>query len=203
MSKSKPILIGCEYSAIVREAFAAHGLEAWSCDILPSEKDGNHLQCDIIEAILSREWGFIGLHLPCTKIALCGNSTYGKGMVKHNERIESIKWTKKVYELAKSVCDKVYFENPMNVIGAYIGKKTQTIQPYQFGHLEQKETWLWLHGLPLLKETNNVYDEMMLLPKKERERIHYMSPGEHRGLDRSRTFINIASAMANQWGPLL
>lgn len=197
------ILIGCEYSGIVRDAFAAKWHNAWSCDILPSEAEGNHLQCDIVEAILSRHWDFIGLHLPCTKIALCGNSTYGNGMEKHNERLESIKWTAGVYELAKRVCYKGYFENPKNVMGAYIGKKSQTIQPYQFGHPEQKETWLWVWGLPLLTETNNVYNEMMLLPKKDRERIHYMSPGDRRGLDRSRTFTGIAQAMADQWSHLL
>jgi hypothetical protein len=85
-------------------------------------------------------------------------------------------------------------------LGSRIGKRSQAIQPYQFGHLEQKETWLWLHGLPLLTETNNVFDEMMKLPRKERERIHFMSPSESRGHERSRTFTGIADAMAEQWG---
>ncbi|MFM9945060.1 MAG: hypothetical protein ACKVQB_07470 [Bacteroidia bacterium] len=193
------VLIGCEYSAIVRRAFEQQGHEAWSNDILPTEIDGNHLQCDILEAIKAQKWDFIGLHLPCTKIALCGNSTYGKGMKKHAERLEAIQWTKKIWEAAIQVCNKVYFENPKNVMGKHIGKHTQAIQPYQFGHLEQKDTWLWLYGLPKLTATNNVYNDMMLLPKNKRERIHHMSPSEKRGLERSRTYTGIAEAMAKQW----
>ena len=194
------VLIGCEYSGIVRDAFAAKGHNAWSCDLLASERPGQHLQCDIKEAIMSRSWDFIGLHLPCTKIALCGNKHYGKGMPKNKERIEAMDWTGTVYELAKQFSYKGYFENPKNVMGAVIGKKTQTIQPYQFGHLEQKETWLWLWGLPKLVETNNVYDEMMKLPKQERERIFHMTPSADRGHERSRTYTGIALAMAEQWG---
>lgn len=194
------VLIACEYSGIVRDAFAALGHEVWSNDLLPTDKAGNHYQCDILEAFNKQIWDLIIMHLPCTKIALCGNSTYGTGMRKHLERIEAIEWTKNVYETAKSICNKVALENPKNVMGRYIGKRTQAIQPFQFGHLERKETWLWLHGLPTLKETNNVYNEMMLLPKKERERMHYMSPSKNRGHDRSKTYTGIAAAMANQWG---
>lgn len=194
------ILIGCEYSATVRDAFANKGHNVWSCDLLPSEKGGNHYQCDIKEAIHKQKWDLIILHLPCTKIALCGNSTYGKGMKKHNERLESIEWTKSVYNEALSVCDAVVFENPKNVMGTYIGKRSQAIQPYEYGHLERKETWLWVNGLPLLQPTNDVYEEMMKLPKKERERIHYMSPSDNRGLERSRFFTGWATAMAEQWG---
>lgn len=194
------VLIGCEYSATVRQAFAARGHNAWSCDLLQSEIPGNHYQCDILEAIQKRRWDIIILHLPCTKISICGNSTYGKGMKKHEERISAIEWTGFVINYAKSVCDCVVFENPKNVMSHKIGKRTQAIQPYQFGHPEQKETWLWIWGLEPLEETENVFDEMMKLPKKERERIHYMSPGENRGLERSRFYKGIAKAMAEQWG---
>lgn len=197
------VLIACEYSGIVRDSFASNGHNAWSCDLLPTEKEGQHYQCCVLEAMDKQKWDFIGLHLPCTCIALCGNSTYGRGMIKHKERLDAIRWTKMVYEKAISVCDKVYFENPKNVMGAFIGKRTQAIQPFEFGHPERKETWLWLHGLPNLIQTNNVYDEMMKLPKKDRERLHYMSPGENRGHERSRTFTGIAQAMADQWGKLL
>jgi len=88
----------------------------------------------------------------------------------------------------------------MNVLGSEIGKRSQSIQPYQFGHKEQKETWLWLHGLPPLRPTKNVYAPMMRLPKKKRERLYYLSPGSHRAKERSRTFEGIAEAMADQWG---
>jgi hypothetical protein len=87
----------------------------------------------------------------------------------------------------------------MNVLGAKIGKRTQVIQPYQFGHMEQKETWLWLHGLSPLDPTKNVYNRMMKLPRKKRERLHYLSPGPNRGKERNRTFMGIAEAMAEQW----
>jgi hypothetical protein len=90
----------------------------------------------------------------------------------------------------------------MNVLGAKIGKRTQVIQPYQFGHMEQKATWLWLHGLPPLIPTRNVSRQMMRLPRKKRERLHYLSPNPNRGKERSRTFTGIADAIAEQWGDL-
>lgn len=195
------VLIGCEFSATVRESFRRHGHDAWSCDLLPSELLGPHLQCDIVKA-LDEQWDLIILHLPCTAIALCGNATYGRGCPKHTERLRAIEWTAAVWRKAISVCDRVAFENPKNVMGPMIGKRTQVIQPYEFGHAERKETWLWLHGVPILMPTDNVYAEMMTLPKKQRERLHYMSPGENRGQERSRTFQGIADAMADQWGRL-
>lgn len=194
------VLIGCEYSGIVREAFKSRGHNAWSCDLLPTEIPGQHYQGDINDAILSQQWDFIGLHLPCTHIALCGNKHYGKGMKYHDKRLKSARWTADVIFLARTHCKSMYFENPKNIMRAYLGKRTQSIHPYQFGHPEQKETWLWLYGLEPLKETNNVYDEMMLLPKNKRERIFHMTPSENRGLERSRTFSGIAQAMAEQWG---
>lgn len=87
----------------------------------------------------------------------------------------------------------------MNVLGTKIGKRSQAIQPYQFGHAEQKETWLWLHGLPPLKPTKDVQAQMMKLPIKKRERLYYLSPGHGRAKERSRTFSGIAEAMAKQW----
>lgn len=142
------VLIGCEFSAIVRKAFSSLGHDAWSCDLLHSEEPGNHFKLDVFDAIgnncFGYGWDLIILHPPCTKISLCGNSTYGNGMPKHNERIESIKWTAHLWEFAKQRCERVAMENPKNVMGKVIGKKSQTIHPYQFGHPEQKETWLWL-----------------------------------------------------------
>lgn len=194
------VLIACEYSGIVREAFRKRGHDAWSCDLLDTEILGNHYKCDIIESFYKKYWDIIIMHLPCTKIALCGNRYYGYGMPKHNERLQAIEWTKNTYNLAKSLCKKVAFENPKNVMGKFIGKRTQSIQPFMFGHMERKETWWWLYGLPPLQETNNVYEKMMLLPKNKRERVFYMSPSEKRGMERSRTFQGIADAMAEQWG---
>lgn len=196
------ILIGCEESQAVCIEFRKQGHEAYSNDI--QECSGGHpewhLQMDILDAFGLKKWDLIMMHLPCTAIALCGNSTYGVGMPKHQERIDSIEWTKMVWGKAISICDKVGFENPKNVMGKYIGKRTQVIQPYEFGHLERKETWLWLYGLPKLKPTDNVFDKMMMLPKNERERLHYMPPSKDRGKLRSKTFSGIAKAMAEQWG---
>lgn len=196
------VLVACEFSGIVREAFRNRGHDAWSCDLLPSEQDGQHLQMDVYLAIVSQCWDLIMMHLPCTAIALCGNSTYGLGMSKHKNRIEAVSWTAKMWRFACSRCSKVGFENPKNVMGAVIGKRTQAVQPFQFGHLERKETWLWLHGLPPLKPTNNVFEAMMKLPKNQRERLHYMSPSKNRGQERSRTYQGIADAMADQWGSI-
>lgn len=193
------VLVACEFSGIVRNAFRARGHNAWSNDILQTESEGNHYQCDIMESFNKQNWDLVIMHLPCTKIALCGNSTYGTGMIKHHERIEAIKWTQTIWELAVKNFEKVVFENPKNVMGKYIGKRTQVIHPYQFGHPERKETWLWLKGLPSLTETNYVFNEMMALPRNKRERLHYMSPSETRGHERSRTFTGIAEAMATQW----
>lgn len=196
----KSILVACEFSGTVRNAFAAKGWDAWSCDLLPTESPGNHIQGDAVEAMRSRRWDMIIMHPPCTKIALCGNSTYGRGMPKHSERLESIEWTADLWYRAKSVCHRIALENPKNVMGAAIGKRNQVIHPYEYGHPEQKETWLWLHGLPPLKPTNNVYAHMMTLPRKERERLHFMSPSKSRGHERSRFFSGWAGAMADQWG---
>lgn len=195
------VLIGCEFSGAVRNAFAAMGHDAWSCDLLPAESDGQHIQGDVFEAVNRGSWDIIVLHPPCTALGLCGNARYGRGMPKHAERLQAIRWTSLLWDIA---CQRarvgVAMENPKNVMGPVIGKRTQVVHPWQFGHPEQKETWLWLHGLKPLTPTNDVYGHMMTLPKKERERIHYMSPSARRGHERSITFSGIAQAMAQQWG---
>lgn len=205
---SKKVLVACEESQAVTIAFRKLGIEAYSCDILPCSGGHPewHIQGDVVKHLNSVPDGYydlIGLHYPCTGVALCGNKHYGNGMPKNHLRKQAIKDTVHVFELCKQKGKRVYYENPKNVMGAYIGKRTQAIQPWQFGHPESKETWLWLRNLPVLIETNNVYDQMMRLPKKERERIFYMSPGDNRGGDRSKTFPGIAAAFAAQWSPLL
>jgi hypothetical protein len=193
------VLLGCEYSAEEREQFAKLGHNAWSCDILESEKAGQHYQEDIFDAV-SRRWDLIILHPPCTAMALCGNRTYAKGKPRFQERALAWAWTKKLYHHAVNNAAFVCLEQPKTTLGSVIGKMSQAIHPWQFGHPEQKETWLWLHNLPKLKETKNVYNEMMLLPRAKRERIFFMSPGQDRGKERARAFPGIAAAMAEQWG---
>ena len=194
------VLVGCERSATVRDEFLKRGHDAYSCDLYPRLGDDRHMQCDAFEAISSRRWDRIILHPPCTCIALCGNKHYGQGMPKHGDRIKAIEWTRRLWDYAVSKCDGVGMENPKNVMGPVIGKRTQAIQPWQFGHPEQKETWLWLHGLPELTPTNVVFDEMMQRPKRDRERIFHMTPSKDRGDKRSKTYAGIAKAMAEQWG---
>jgi hypothetical protein len=195
------ILICCEHSGVVREAFRGAGHDAWSCDILPaSDASLFHFQADCV-TVIPQGWDLIVMHPPCTAIALCGNSTYGRGMPKHGDRLSALDWTESLWRLACRHSPRVALENPKNVLGARIGPKTQTVHPWQFGHMEQKETWLWLNGLPPLLPTQNVYEDMMKLPRKQRERIHFMSPSSRRGHERSITFSGIARAMAETWGP--
>lgn len=173
------VLVACESSGKVREAFRALGHDAWSNDILPAD-DGSefHIQEDCWDVIKGRKlgtymgveffdlstadkesvnegvieedrepWDLIIMHPPCTALAVSGNRWYGKGMPKHQERIESIKWTAALFNTAKEYAPRVAMENPVGVIPIPV---TQYIQPWQFGHGETKKTGLWLHGLPKL-----------------------------------------------------
>lgn len=209
--RSKRILIACEYSGTVRDAFIEAGHNAWSCDIIPDEGfySDKHYTGDIVDSLSlggffnEIEWDLIIAHPPCTAIAVSGNRHYGRGKPKHDERLLSIRFIEKLWELCTSKSPRVCFENPVGVIPSMTKLPSpQYINPWMFGHMEQKKTGLWLHNLPELKETNNVYEEMMLLPKKEIERIFYMSPGKDRGKLRSKFYKGIAEAMVEQWGTL-
>jgi|SRR5690554_3427460 len=198
------VLVACEYSGKVREAFRRRGHDAWSNDLLPAD-DGSefHIQGDCAEVIKSREWDLIIMHPPCTALTVAGNSTYGEGQRKYDERLEAVAWTVALWGLAKSHSKAVAMENPVGVLPRMGGiKPAQYVQPWMFGHMEQKKTGLWLHNLPKLTDTHNVYNEMMKLPKSERERLHYLPPSKDRWKIRSETFQGIADAMAEQWGAL-
>lgn len=202
------VLVACEYSGVVRDAFIARGHEAISCDLLPTEADPRwHIQGDCNEAIRSRFWDLIILHVPCTAMAVCGNRTYGRGKAQYGERLSAILWTAATVELALRHSFRVALENPCSVIFPYLRKHyhadVQYIHPWQHGHPEQKKTGLALWNLPRLQPTNDVYDHMMTLPRKERERIFFMSPGEDRGKERARFYPGFAEAFADQWGSLL
>lgn len=195
------ILIGFEESQEICKAFRNLGFEAYSCDIKPcsGECPEYHIQTDIFKALDLMKWDLIILHPPCTYTALCGNRWYYNSPL----REEGVKLCKNSWDKALSICNHVVLEQPKTIMQRYIGKKSQVIQPYQFGHTETKETWLWLKGLPNLKETDNVKKEMDLLPAKEKHKIWYASPCEKRSELRSKTYSGIAKAMANQWGKLL
>ena len=198
------VLVACEYSGRVRDAFIRQGHDVISCDLLPTDVPGPHYQGDVIEYLGGFYDGYFDLiiaHPECTKLCVSGNRHYGEGKPKYDQRLASVKWTVKFWELAKRKAGKVAFENPVGVLRRLGGMpKASYIQPYEFGHLEQKKTGLHLHNLSPLKATNNVYDEMMMLPINVRERVHYLAPSPDRWKIRSTTFEGIAEAMADQWG---
>lgn len=204
------VLIACEYSATVRDAFRERGHDAWSCDLLPTEGDPRwHYQCDVMDAIGVHPWDLIIVHIPCTEMAVCGNATYGLNAdgspkPRHVERLAAIERALKVWDAACMMSSRVAMENPASVLFSALRSRrkafVQYIQPYGFGHMEQKKTGLALKGLMPLRETNNVYKEMMKLPKNVRERVHYMSPGPDRAKERARFYPGFAEAMADQWG---
>jgi len=190
------ILVACEESQAVTIEFRNRGHEAFSCDILPCSGGHPewHLQQDVIE-LLRQEWDMIIAFPPCTDLAVSGAAWFEEKR-KDGRQQKSIDFFMLFANLKTPYC----IENPVGIMSTVWRKPDQIIQPYEFGHPEQKKTCLWLNGLPLLKETKNVKDEMMLLPKNKRERLHYLSPGPDRAKLRSKTFPGIAEAMAKQWG---
>ena len=194
------VLVACEYSGTVRDAFIARGHDAISCDLLPTDATGPHHQGDVYDLLMER-WDLIIAHPPCTALTVAGNSTYGECKPRYPERLEAAVWTEDLWENCKAVSNKVCFENPVGVLTRLTSMpKANYIQPYQFGHKEQKRTGLFLHNLPPLVPTDDVYTEMMLLPKNVRERLHYLPPSPDRWKLRSTTYQGIANAMAEQWG---
>jgi hypothetical protein len=189
------VLVGCEESQAVTIELRKLGHEAFSCDILPCSGGHPewHLQSDVFEEITFWRWDMIILDPPCTAMAVSGNRWYGSGKEKHNERLEAVAWTQKLWNTAISVCDKVALENPVGVLNKYGDfPKPHYVQPWQFGHGETKKTGFWLLGLHPLEPTNIV--------EGREQRIWKLPPSEDRGKLRSKTFPGIAKAMAAQWG---
>jgi len=195
------ILVGFEESQAITIELRKLGHEAFSCDL--KECSGGypewHFKDDIYN-VIGMGWDIIIMHPPCTAIAVSGNGTYAKGKAKHHLRLAAIKWTQKLWHDCTEVCSKVCLENPQGVLATNTDlPKPQYIQPWQFGHTETKKTALFLYGLPPLKETNNVKIEMDKLPDKDKHKIWYASPGNDRSELRSKTYIGIAKAIAEQW----
>lgn len=179
------VLIACEFSATVREAFAAMGHDAWSCDLLESEKPGQHIIGDV-RKVLSQGWDLLIAHPPCTHLAVSGARWFKE---KQQEQAQALEF---VRDLLSADISRIALENPISIISSKIRKPDQIIQPWQFGHGETKATCLWLKNLPKLQPTRIV--------DGREARVHKMPPSENRWKERSRTFPGIAQAMAQQWG---
>lgn len=179
------VLVACEYSGIVRDAFIAKGHEAISCDLLPSDRPGPHYQGDVTD-LLNQGWDLMIAHPPCTHLAVSGSRWF---KFKQKEQALALDF---VRLLMAAPIDKIALENPISVISSKIRKPDQIIQPWQFGHGETKATCLWLKNLPKLQPTNIV--------SGREPKVHRMPPSEDRWKLRSKTYQGIADAMADQWG---
>ena len=180
------VLVSCEYSGRVRDAFRRRGHDAWSCDLLDCEADPRwHYQAPV-EKVLGCGWDLMIAHPPCTHLAISGSRHFHR---KQREQAEALDF---VRLLMAAPIERWCIENPVSVISSTIRPPDQIIQPWQFGHGETKATCLWLHNLPRLRSTDVV--------EGREPRVHMMPPGPNRWKERSRTFEGIAEAMGNQWG---
>ena len=178
------VLVACEYSGTVRDAFIAAGHLAMSCDLLPTERPGPHW-CGDVREVLGMGWDLMIAHPPCTHLAISGARWFKD---KAREQADALDF---VRLLLNAPVPRIALENPVSIISSHIRKPDQIIQPWQFGHGETKATCLWLKGLPPLRPSNIV--------EGREARIHRMAPGPDRWKERSRTFPGIARAMADQW----
>ena len=193
------VLIACEYAGIVRDAFAAKGHDAWSCDILPTESPGNHFQGDVLEH-LDKGWDLMIAHPPCTHLAVSGARWFTEGKKPWSLQEDALDFVRKLLD---APIDKIALENPVSVISTKIKKPNQIIQPFEYGHDVTKRTCLWLKNLPNLKPTKIVKPDIVLVNGKKMSRMHYESfklPSKERSKVRSKFYTGIAEAMADQWG---
>ena len=195
------VLVACEFSGRVRDAFKSKGHDAWSCDLLPPETEGKHIQGDVLDAIKSQQWDLMIAHPPCTYIANSGVSWLHKDTSRWAKLDDA---TEFFSALLDAPVDKIAVENPIPhkyAIERLQGRKyDQLVQPYMFGHTESKATCFWLKGLPPLQPTSDLKAETMALPPAESQRMHWLAPSKDRWKERSRTYQGLADAMAAQWG---
>lgn len=187
MSGNLRVLVACEYSGNVRDAFSALGHEAMSCDLLPTESEGPHYEGDVRD-VLNYPWDLMVAHPPCTHLSVSGARHFEAKKIDGRQQAA----VSFFMMLAKADIPMIAIENPVCIMSSLWRKPDQTIQPWQFGHGETKATCLWLKNLPRLTPTNIV--------EGREQRIHKMPPGPDRWKERSRTFTGIAAAMASQWG---
>lgn len=180
------VLVACEFSGTVRDAFAARGHDAWSCDLLPTERPGQHHQGDVLE-VIGDGWDLMIAHPPCTHLAVSGARWWGeKDPALQADALDFVR------ALLAAPIEMIALENPVSCISSAIREPDQVIQPWQHGTGEVKATCLWLKNLPLLRPSCVV--------EGRDDRVHRMAPGPDRWRERSRTFPGIAAAMAAQWG---
>lgn len=195
------VLIGCEYSGRVRDAFIAAGHDAMSCDLLPTDAPGPHYEGDIFD-VINDGWDLAIFHPPCTYLTNSGVRWLGERPDRWKDLIDGAVFFR---DLLNAPIPRVAVENPVmhgyarKIVGS---RATQIIHPWEHGHPESKATGLWLRGLPPLMPTDNVKAVMQSLTPAERNRIHRVPPGPDRWKIRSTTFQGIANAMADQWGDL-
>jgi site-specific DNA-cytosine methylase len=181
------VLVACEYSGTVRDAFIAAGHEALSCDLLPTDIPGPHYQGDVRD-VLNNGWDLMIAHPPCTHLAVSGARWFKDKQAEQAEALDFVRL------LLDAPIERIALENPISVISSRIRKPDQIIQPWQFGHGETKATCLWLKGLPKLEPTDIV--------DGREARVHKLPPSADRWKIRSTTYKGIAEAMAQQWGKM-
>lgn len=198
----KRILVACEYSGTVRDAFAAKGWEAWSCDLLPTDKPGNHYQGDVRD-MLNQHWDLMVAHPPCTYLSVSGMHWTARGLRDPQLTEDALAF---VRLLMDAPIRRIAIENPVSVISSRIRKPDQTIQPWQFGHDASKATCLWLKDLPALKPTAIVEPRIVNGKKRWANQTdggqNKLPPSKDRWKIRSATYQGIADAMAEQWSNL-
>lgn len=197
------VLVACEYSGTVRDAFRKEGHDAMSCDVLPTDVPGPHYQGDVLD-LLSEPFDLVVAHPPCTFLALSGIQYLTD---ENEERWENMRQGAAFFWMMSQFnAPRIAIENPVQHRHATsihgLGSATQIVHPWMFGHPEKKQTGLWLTNLPPLVPTDDVRWHMELLPKSQQERLRYLSPSADRWKIRSTTFPGIAAAMATQWGAL-
>ena len=190
------VLIACEYSGAVRDAFINNGHDAMSCDLLPTDVPGNHYHGDVFD-VINDGWDLMIAHPPCTHLAVSG-ARWFKDKVK--EQAESLEFVRRLMD---APIDKMAIENPISIISSRIRKPEQIIQPWMFGHPEAKATCLWLKGLPTLSATDVLTKpECGYWSNQTPSGQNKLGPSKDRWKERSKTYQGIATAMANQWGPV-
>jgi len=179
------ILIACEFSGTVREAFKKLGHDAWSCDLLPTDIEGNHIQGNVLD-VLNDNWDLMIAHPPCTHLAVSGARWFKDKKEEQKEAVEFF------MQLINADIEKIAVENPISIMSTQYRKPDQIIQPWQYGHGETKSTCLWLKNLPKLEPTKIV--------SGREPKMHMLPPSPDRWKIRSKTYQGIANAMATQWG---